>query len=171
MKTYIKLSLITVLLFITASCELERLEAKTQVAPGGGTLSEYTAYTIESTDPEASNVFGRIVFWKTDLDQTLAQVSLYNTVPDLLHPTLVLEGETETEGTTLIDMGNVSGETGELAANKLFLIEDTAFYDGLSDLDAHINIQLSETDDTIVATGNSRQQCRTGGNELRIFNI
>ena len=153
--TYItRISLITILLFVFSSCELERLEAETETAAGGGTLSEFTAYTIDATDPDGSNVNGRIVFWKTSLDQTLVQISLFNTIPDFLHPALILEGATGMEGATMIELDQVSGDTGELSENKLFLISDTAFYDTVLTMDSHINIYLSETDDTIVAAGN-----------------
>jgi len=154
MKTYIKrLSLIIVVLIVSTSCELERLEAATEAAPGGGTLSEFTAYTIDATDPMGSNVNGRIVFWKTSLNQTLVQVSLYNTVPGLLHPALILEGAVGVDGATMITLDEVSGDSGELSESKFFVIGDTAFYDTIMTMDSHINIYLSETDSTIVASG------------------
>ncbi len=153
-KTIIKPIVYLVALILIVSCEQERLEAELEVAPGGGTLTTFKAYTIESTDPEGSNVYGRIVFWKDNLSRTLVQVSLYNTVPDLLHPALILEGSNEMAGATLITLDTVSGDTGELDSSKFFIITETAFYDGLDSLNAHINIYLSGTDNTIVATGN-----------------
>ena len=148
-----KLTALTILLLAFSSCDLEPLESAQEVAEGGGTLDTYTAYTINSTDPSGSNVNGRIVFWKTDLDQTLVQISLYNTVPDLLHPALVLEGPAGSGGPIMITLDEVSGDTGELEDNKFFLISDTSFYDGILTMDSHINIYLSDTNDTIVATG------------------
>ena len=154
-KTYIqRISIVTLLLMSFGSCDIERLDSAQEVAEGGGTLTNFTAYTIEPTDPDGSNVFGRVVFWQTDLDQTLVQVSLYNTVPGLQHPVLILEGAVGTSTATDIDLATVSGETGELDANKFFLIADTTFYDTLPTLDAHISIFLSESDDTVVASGN-----------------
>ncbi|MFT6795989.1 MAG: hypothetical protein ACJART_001127 [Maribacter sp.] len=154
MKTYItRLSLITVLLLVFTSCELERLEAETAAAPGGGTLTTFTAYTINSTNPDESNVNGRIVFWETSLNQTLVQISLSNTVPGLLHPALVLEGAVGSDGVTMLTLDEVSGDTGELSESKFFLISDTGYYDTVLTMDSHINIYLSPTDDTIVATG------------------
>ena len=51
MKTYIvRLSLMAAFLVLFPACELERLPAATEVAPGGGTLTTYTAYSINSTD-------------------------------------------------------------------------------------------------------------------------
>ena len=153
-KTYIKkLSVFTILLIAFSSCDLERLESAQEVAPGGGTLDTYTAYTINATDPMGSNVNGRIVFWKTDLDQTLVQISLYNTVPDFLHPALLLEGPVGSGGPIMLTLDEVSGDTGELEENKFYLISDTSFYEGIPAMDSHINIYLSDTDDTIVATG------------------
>jgi hypothetical protein len=154
MKTYIpRLSLIAAVLLVFSSCDLERLEAETAAAPGGGTLTEFTAYTIDSTDPDGSNVNGRIVFWETSLDQTLVQISLYNTIPGLLHPALVLEGAAGLGGPTMLTLDEVSGDTGELNENKLYLISDTGFYDTITTMDSHISIYLSPSDDTIVATG------------------
>ncbi|MBU2947067.1 hypothetical protein [Zobellia uliginosa] len=147
---------ILVAMVVTAglfSCEQERLDPVLTTAEGGGTLSEYMAYTIASTDPSGSNVFGRIVFWKSTLNQTLVQVSLYNTVPGLEHPALVLEGMVGTETTTTLTLDNISGDSGEFEANKFFVIDDTEFYDAIPAMDAHVNIYLSETDDTIVASG------------------
>ena len=50
-------------------------------------------------------------------------------------------------------LDNVSGNSGEFATSKFFIISDTTFYDSISAMDSHINIYLSTTDDTIVATG------------------
>lgn len=153
-KTIIKPIVYLVALIFIVSCEQERLEAELEVAPGGGTLTTFKAYTIASTDPEGANVYGRIVFWKDNLSRTLVQVSLYNTIPDLLHPALILGGSADAAGATLIELDTVSGDTGELVSSKFFIITDTAFYDSIDSLDAHINIYLSSTDDTIVASGN-----------------
>jgi len=154
MKTNIKnLSLVTLFLMIVSSCELERLDAATEAAPGGGTLSEYTAYTIDSTDPDGSNVFGRIVFWKTPLDQTLIQVSLYNTIDGLMHPALLLQGASGTSTTTLLELDDVSGSSGEFSTDKFVLIPDTSFYESIEGLDANVSIFLSDNDNTIVASG------------------
>ena len=58
------------------SCEQERLDPVLTTAEGGGTLDNYIAYSVMSTDPMGSNVYGRIVFYETTLDQTLVQLSL-----------------------------------------------------------------------------------------------
>lgn len=149
-----KISLLTVLLLAFGSCSLERLESAQEVAEGGGTLDTYTAYTIDSTDPTGSNVYGRIVFWKTDLNQTLVQISLYNTIEDTLHPAVLIDGAVGVGSTVAVSLDDVDGSTGELAANKFFLISDTSFYDSIESLDAHVSISLSPEDSTIVAEGN-----------------
>lgn len=153
-KTYIKkLSVFTVVLITFVSCDLERLESAQETAVGGGTLDTFTAYTIASTDPSGSNVYGRIVFWQTSLDQTLVQISLYNTIDDTLHPVLLVDGAAGVGTTTMMILDDVNGSTGELATNKFFLIADTAFYDSVTSLDAHVSIALSSDDSTIVAAG------------------
>lgn len=154
MKTYIRSIALFFTLALFVSCEQERLEPASEVAPGGGTLSQFMAYSIAATDPDGSNVNGRIVFWKGKLNQTLVQVSLYNTVPDLQHPVLILNGPTGTASETMIDLSTVSGDTGELGESKFFIIDAAAFYDSIATMDSHISIFLSENDDTIVATGN-----------------
>lgn len=154
MKKYISILLITIGL---VSCEQERLDPVFTTAEGGGTLNEYVAYDIASTDPTGSNVNGRIVFYKSILNQTLVQVALYNTLTDFTHPALLLEGPAGTDATTLLALDTVDGSTGEFSESKFFVITDTAFYDSLigesASLDAHVSIYLSEVDDTIVASG------------------
>ncbi len=153
-QSYIKRFIAFVILVAAfLSCDIERLEPALETADGGGTIETFTAYTIDAADPEGSNVYGRIVFWKTDLDQTLVQISLYNTIDEVLHPAVLVEGAAGVGTTSLLPLDNVNGSTGELAENKFFLIADTAFYDALTGLDAHVSIALSATDTTIVAAG------------------
>ena len=154
MIKYIK-NILVVMVVATGliSCEQERLDPILTTADGGGTLNQYMAYTIASTDPAGSNVNGRIVFWKDNLDRTLVQVALYNTVEGLSHPALIMDGMVGTGTTTMIALDDVSGDSGEFMTNKFFVITDTSFYDSIPDMDSHINIYLSDTDDTIVASG------------------
>ncbi|WP_419213671.1 hypothetical protein ACNR9Q_05805 [Maribacter sp. X9] len=154
MKEYIKYIVLFLSVVTLLSCEQERLDPELTTAEGGGTLTTYTAYTINSTDPAGSNVYGRIVFYKTSIDQTLVQVSLYNTVPGLMHPVLILDGAIGDETSTMITLDNVSGDSGELATSKFYVISDTSFYDAITSMDSHVNIYLSTTDATIVASGN-----------------
>lgn len=154
-KTYIKrISIFILALVAFGSCDLERLESAQSVAEGGGTLGSYTAYTIDSTDPTGLNVYGRIVFWKTELNQTLVQISLYNTVADSMHPAILVEGPAGAGTSTMMTLDDVDGSTGELSDSKFFLVADTAYYESIATLDAHLSISLSPTDNTIVATGN-----------------
>ncbi|MDB2606745.1 hypothetical protein N9Y48_03080 [Zobellia sp.] len=154
MKTYRTIILIFTVALGLLSCEQERLEPVLTTAEGGGTLSTYQAYTISSTDPSGSNVYGRVVFYKTTLDQTLVQVSLYNTMEAELHPALILDGAIGIETTTAVTLDDIDGSTGEFATNKFYVITDEAYYDAIETMDTHINIYLSETDNTIVASGN-----------------
>jgi hypothetical protein len=154
MKKYIKNIVLFLSVVTLLSCEQERLDPILTTAEGGGTLNTYTAYTIEATDPAGSNVYGRIVFYKTSLDQTLVQVSLYNTVAGLMHPALIIDGPIGDETSTMLALDNVSGDSGEFATSKFFIISDTTFYDAIPAMDSHINIYLSTTEDTVVASGN-----------------
>ncbi|KKM24258.1 hypothetical protein LCGC14_1606900 [marine sediment metagenome] len=157
MKKYIQSILLLAVAFIMFSCEQERLDPILTTADGGGTLNEFVAYDIASTDPTGSNVYGRVVFYKTTLEQTLVQISLYNTVDNLMHPALVLEGPAGTATATLLALDDIDGNTGEFSSSKFFVITDTAFYDSLegesASLDANVSIFLSADDNTIVASG------------------
>ncbi|MBD1259186.1 hypothetical protein HZY62_01185 [Maribacter polysiphoniae] len=148
---------IIVAIIVTASlisCEQERLDPVLTTAEGGGTLTEYMAYTIASTDPGGSNVNGRIVFWKDNLDRTLVQISLYNTIPGIKHPALMMDGPVGDDTATTLELDVVSGDSGELDTNKFHIIADTEFYTSLPTMDVHLNILMSESDNTIIATGN-----------------
>ncbi|AIY12988.1 MULTISPECIES: hypothetical protein [Cellulophaga] len=153
MKTYIKQISILFFLLIITSCESDKLEAITTAADGGGTLTSYIAYTIDATDPSGTNVYGRVVFWKNSLEQTLVQISVYNTETAEIYPALILEGAIGSEITTLEDLGTVSGDTGELSDSKFYVISDTTFYDSILTLDAHISIYLNTIDGTLIAEG------------------
>lgn len=154
MKKYIKNIVLFLSVVTLLSCEQERLEPILTAADGGGTLNTYTAFTIDSTDPTGSNVNGRIVFYKTPLDQTLVQISLYNTINNLLHPALLIEGAAGTGTTEMMVLDDIEGSTGEFAASKFFIITDTSFYDTIMMMNSHVRVSLSAADDTIVAEGN-----------------
>ena len=154
MRQYINnILLLTMIFGLLVSCEQERLDPVLTTAEGGGTLDNYIAYSVMSTDPMGSNVYGRIVFYETTLDQTLVQLSLYNTIDGEMHPALIVDGAADMGSTTIIALDDVSGSTGEFMTNKFFVITDTDFYDSIMTLDAHVSISLSPSDDTIVATG------------------
>lgn len=154
MKTYIKNTILFLAVVTFLSCEQERLDPVLTTADGGGTLNTYTAYTIDSTDPEGSNVYGRIVFYQTTTEQTLVQIALYNTVDGLMHPALIIDGAAGMGTTTMMALDTVDGSDGEFSSSKFFVITDSAFYDSVTSLDAHVSISLSAADDTIIATGN-----------------
>ncbi|MEO9891419.1 hypothetical protein [Aurantibacter sp.] len=153
MKTYKTIILIISISLGILSCEQERLDPVLTTAEGGGTLNTYYAYTLDSTDPMGDNVYGRVVFYKTTLDQTLVQISLYNTDEAVSYPALVIDGAVGTEMTTSMTFDNIDGATGEFTESKFYVIADTAFYDSIMDLDAHVNIYMP-SDDSIVASGN-----------------
>ena len=168
-KTYTKKFAILVLTVITlVSCDLERLESAQETADGGGTVETFTAYTIYSTDPFSSNVYGRIVFWKTDLNQTLVQISLYNTIDGIFHPAILVDGAAGMGTNTMMVLDDVDGSTGELASNKFLLIPDTSFYDSITTLDAHVSISLSDSDPSIVADGGGLGKYQHPGAQFHI---
>lgn len=153
-KKYIKkLGVLVVVMLTFSSCDIERFEPALETAEGGGTLETYAAYTIDATGVSGTNVYGRIVFWKTELDQTLVQISLYNTVDGGAHPAVLIDGAVGVGTTTMMAIDDVDGTTGELSTSKLFLISDTTFYDSLGTLDAHVSVSLSSADATVVAQG------------------
>ncbi|CAZ97018.1 hypothetical protein [Zobellia galactanivorans] len=183
-------------LVVTASlfsCEQERLDPVLTTAEGGGTLNEYMAYTIESTDPSGSNVTGRVVFYKTTLDQTLVQVSLdspefsalYDSTDpfEIVYPSAIMGGAVGTEITTMMTLYDVKifaeqfdeddtqldtddydrdGDTeeylpllnfyAEFEENKFYVIDEAGFYEGISEMDSHINI-YDVDGTTIIASG------------------
>ena len=153
MKKYIKNIVLFFVVVTLLSCEQERLDPELETAEGGGKLTTYTAYTVDATDPTGSNVYGRVVFYKTTLDQTLVQVSLYNTISGFMHPVLIVGGPANTGTSTLLTLDVIDGDSGEFMTSKFFVISDTSFYDSLDTLDAHISISLSPSDDTVVAAG------------------
>ncbi|MGB2758355.1 MAG: hypothetical protein WBC58_00235, partial [Maribacter stanieri] len=135
MRQYINnILLLTMIFGLLISCEQERLDPVLTTAEGGGTLDNYIAYSVMSTDPMGSNVYGRIVFYETSLDQTLVQLSLYNTIDGEMHPALIVDGAADMGSTTIIALDDVSGSTGEFMTNKFFVITDTDFYDSIMTL-------------------------------------
>ena len=135
------------------SCEQERIEPILTTAPGGGNVSAFKAYTIDSI-PGVSSVYGRVVFWEQPNGQTLVQAALHNTVDGMMHPSMFVIGTAaDGEATVLTQLYDVNGDTGEFATHKFYVIADTDFFDNLDTYDAHFSVQLSGTDPTIVATG------------------
>ena len=153
MKKNILLSFFSIMTLAFFSCDQERLEPVMNVADGGGTLTSYLAYSIDSIPGQQTHIYGRIVFWEDNLGQTLVQVSLYNTIQDAVHPALLEEGVAGAGSTVLTELYDISGNTGELSVNKFFVIPDKEYFNGIPGMDMHINIYLGRGDDTIVAAG------------------
>jgi hypothetical protein len=150
-KKYILTAIVTLVVFITImSCEQTSVEPELAAAPGGGTLSAYKAYTLEPTGGD--NIYGRVVFWKDNANNTLVQVSLYNTGKGASYPVGLYEGSADGGSVTeLMSLYSVDGTTGEFGTSKFYVIGDKDFYSALNTLDAHIRIM---TGSTLIAAGN-----------------
>ncbi|NJB71678.1 hypothetical protein GGR42_002140 [Saonia flava] len=149
MTKFIKKISFLFLIISTFSCEHERLEPVLTTAEGGGTLTKFIAYTIESVDA-GTDIYGRVVFWEDTAGQTLVQVSVYNTVAGEMYPTSIMMGDIGMETSTMLDLYDVSGDSGELSDTKFYAITDTSFYDTVPTMDSHINVYSGTT---IVAAG------------------
>lgn len=143
--------LVMTVLMSLVSCEQEGVEPELAAAPGGGTISTYKAYALDSI-PGMKNVYGRIVFWKDNASNTLVQVSLYNTKNDIVYPTGIYAGTVGGGSLTeLMSLYAVDGASGEFGSSKFYVIGNKDFYNDLDEMDAYIRI-LSGTD--LVASGN-----------------
>ena len=140
---------VLVLMFLT-SCEQEEAVVELNVAPGGGTVSTYKAYTVSASTED--DIYGRIVFYTDNSDFTLVQVSLYNTDADTDYETTLFGGAQDVEDPTVVkSLYSVDGATGEFAPSKFYVIADKTFYDGLTAFDAHLKIMAGEL---LVSSGN-----------------
>ncbi|WP_338876781.1 hypothetical protein WBJ53_14100 [Spirosoma sp. SC4-14] len=138
------------LLFFLTSCEQQVYEPNLNVAPGGGTISTYTAYTLASSD--GTNVYGRVVFYKYSSSVTLVQIGLYNTDSGMAYSSSIYQGKlTESLSTVLKPLDAISGATGEFSSNKYYVINEAGFYDNLSSYNANVKIMAGTT---LVASGN-----------------
>ena len=138
------------LMVILIACEQEGVTPELNAAPGGGTISTYKAYALDSKSTD--NVYGRVVFWKDNAKHTLVQISLYNTEDEEVYPTGIYVGTADAGSTTpLLPLYSIDGTTGEFGTSKFYVINDNDFYDNLTGLDAYVRI-LSGTD--LVASGN-----------------
>jgi len=139
-----------VILIALISCEQATVTPKLNAAPGGGTLSAYKAYTLDAAPGQ--DVHGRIVFWKDNANNTLVQISLYNTSDDTGYPTGLYKGTSDAApATELMPLYSIDGATGEFGVNKFYVIGDKSFYGGIDALDAHVRILAGST---LVASGN-----------------
>ena len=118
---YIKrLGFLITLLFMFNSCDLDRLDSAQAVADGGGTVDTFMAYTLESTDME-TNVSGRVVFWKTELDQTLVEIALVSPNFETLRAATPLGEILSVSYPSEILSGTIGGE--EMVLTTLFDVE------------------------------------------------
>lgn len=146
---HIIMLMFSVAILFTA-CEQDELEPEMNAAPGGGTLTTYKAYTLDSIAGQG-NIYGRVVFWLGNADNTLVQVSLYNTVSGQSYPTGIYAGKS-VDGSVekLLTLYTIDGDKGEFSTHKFFAITGTEFYESLDDYDAHLSI-FKET--TIISSG------------------
>jgi len=140
----------TVIILVT-SCEQQGVSPKLNAAPGGGTITTFKAYTLDSI-PGTGHVYGRVVFWLDNAGNTLVQISLYNTKAGSSYPSGIYAGTVAGGSTMAVSvLSPVDGEAGEFVPYKYFVVGKKEFFDTLDDLDGHISIFL---DATPVATGN-----------------
>ncbi len=131
---------VSMFISIFVACEQENLEPEMQVAPGGGTLTGFKAYTLDSI-PAMNEVYGRIVFWKESTGNTLVEIGLYNTEEGIDYPTGVYTGKAADGSVTkLIPLYSVNGASGKFKTHKFYIITDKTFYEKLSTYNAHVDI-------------------------------
>ncbi len=140
-------ALIAVLSIALSSCEQESFEPLLTTEIGAGTLTDFQAYTLGEMAGDSLN--GRVVFWRAIDGKTLVQLSLYK-VGDEEMPTAIVGGPTDSSTTTLMDLYTVANtgegyDFGEFSTSKYFVIDDVDFYDGLSELDAHVVVYADNT--------------------------
>ncbi|MVM28726.1 hypothetical protein GO755_01685 [Spirosoma sp. HMF4905] len=132
-----------------SSCEQNKYEPNTSVAPGGGTVTTYKSYTL--TSASGATVYGRVVFYKYNSSVTLVEIGLYNTVSGTSYTSSIYQGKLSDNATTALKpLDAISGATGEFSSNKYFTINEAGFYDKLSTYSANVKV-LSGT--TLVASG------------------
>ncbi|GAB4023595.1 hypothetical protein [Spirosoma koreense] len=143
------LGLLLSLVVLSTSCEQKEYEPLTNVAPGGGTVSTYKAYTLSAAG--GTTISGRVVFYKYNTSTTLVQIGLYNTASGTSYTSSVYQGKlSESSATVLKPLDSVSGTTGEFATNKYFTISEAGFYDKLNAYSANVKIMAGAT---LVASG------------------
>lgn len=131
--------ILAVSILLLASCEQENLSAETGVAPGGGTLTGFKAYTLEASTPD--DVYGRIVFWKESTGNTLVEIGLYNTDDDTQYTTGIFTGKAaDGSSTKVVPLYSINGASGEFSTHKFYVITDKAFYGSLSTMNAHVSV-------------------------------
>ncbi|AKD58568.1 hypothetical protein [Spirosoma radiotolerans] len=133
-----------------SSCEQEKFEPNTSVAPGGGTITTFKSYTL--TSAPGTTVYGRVVFYKYNSTVTLIEVGLYNTATGTPYTASIYEGKaTDSAAKALKPLDTISGATGEFSTNKYYTISEAGFYDKLNAYNANVKIMAGSS---LVASGN-----------------
>lgn len=129
---------------LLSACEQETYDPNLTVAPGGGTITTFKAYTLAPATPD--DVYGRVVFYKYSPKVTLVQVGLYNTLEGSNYTAAIFNGALiGASPTVLIPLDDVDGATGAFGSNKYFVISSDGFYDALNDYDANVKIMLESS--------------------------
>lgn len=140
---------LSVIAFLS-SCEQNKYEPNTSVAPGGGTVTTYKSYSLSSAT--GTTVYGRVVFYKYSAAVTLVEMGLYNTTTGTTYTSSIYEGKiAESSTKALKPLDTVSGETGSFSSSKYYTINEAGFYDKLTTYSAHVKVMAGTT---LVASGN-----------------
>lgn len=132
-------------LVLFTACEQTGVEPKLNTAPGGGTITTFKAYSLDSI-PGTGRVYGRVVFWLDNAGNTLVQISLYNTKAGSAYPSGIYAGTVAAgPGSTVSALTPVDGTAGEFSPYKYFVVGKKEFYESLDDLDGHVSIFLDTT--------------------------
>ncbi|WP_246202190.1 hypothetical protein [Spirosoma agri] len=138
------------MLALLSSCEQNKYEPNTNVAPGGGTVTTYKSYTL--TSATGATVYGRVVFYKYSSSVTLVEMGLYNTTSGTTYASSIYQGKlAESSATVLKPLGSISGATGEFSGSKFYTINEAGFYDKLASYSANVKIMAGTA---MVASGN-----------------
>ncbi|MCX6215474.1 hypothetical protein [Spirosoma sp.] len=144
------IGLFLAMLVFLSSCEQNKYEPNTSVAPGGGTVTTYKSYAL--TSAAGSTVSGRVVFYKYSASVTMVEMGLYNTVSGTAYSSAIYEGKVADNSTkSLKTLDAITGATGDFAANKYFIINEAGFYDKLATYNANVKIMSGNK---VMASGN-----------------
>ncbi|ADB38948.1 hypothetical protein [Spirosoma linguale] len=144
------IGLFLAMLVFLSSCEQNKYEPNTSVAPGGGTVTTYKSYTL--TSATGSTVYGRVVFYKYSASVTMIEMGLYNTVSGTTYSSAIYEGKVADNSTkSLKTLDAITGATGGFATNKYFIINEAGFYDKLNTYNANVKVMLGTK---VMASGN-----------------
>ncbi|GAB3017062.1 hypothetical protein [Spirosoma pulveris] len=144
------LGLFLCMLVFLSSCEQNKYEPNTSVAPGGGTVTTYKSYSLASAT--GSTVYGRVVFYKYSTSVTMVEMGLYNTVSGTTYSSAIYEGKlADNSSKSLKTLDAINGATGDFATTKYYIISEAGFYDKLGTYNANVKI-MSGT--KLMASGN-----------------